>query len=360
MAGHMCDGPECYLVHAGKHWATSGALNTKLLLLYIHPVHILSVDLRSHTTGFRYKLASTPVQRPGLQHSNTMNGTGEATTPYVTYNVLWLCSTNGMNEATEGRIEIVSVLNTMDVGASSEAVGGNHRTEARHEDLISFTADGSAETSDTTSNASEVSSTQDITCIAKLTWGSWKATFLGSYNPPNASYRSNKGALFDFNIRATNEWMDIGLKGLTITRLGIDCPQRDDRGHEILVLHMVWKQSTLEPRTAMLFAKRELGEASLGFSEGEFRELGIPRNSFSNRLLRQRDVQTSSTKPDYRQCHKGSTTGKVRCGGRTGYIDGARGASRGNRRGNARGRVKPVKKPSHGMTWHAWEQKRTV
>ena len=350
----MCDRPECYLVHAGKHWATSGALNTKLLL-YIQPVHMLSVDLGSHTAGFQYNTILTPVQRLGLQHSaNTMNGPGEATETYVTYNILWLCSTNGMNEATEGRIEIVSVLNKVDIEASSKAAGGNRGAEARHEDLINFTTDGSAETSDVTSTTNEASSTLEILCFAKLTWGSWEATFLGSYDPSNESYRSNKGARFDFNIRAMNKWMDIGLKGHRITRLGIDCPQRDDGGHEILVVHIVWEQSKLESRTARLFAKRNLGEASLELSEGELRELGIPRNNSSNRLLRQPDVPTASSKPDYRACHNEDATGRDQRVGRTGYSGGARGASRGNPRGNARGRIRPTKKPSHGMTWQTW------
>ena len=52
MAGHMCDRSECYLVHAGKDWVISGAVNTKLPLFYLHSVHIPSVDLgTSHTAG---------------------------------------------------------------------------------------------------------------------------------------------------------------------------------------------------------------------------------------------------------------------------------------------------------------------
>ena len=259
-----------------------------------------------------------------------------------------------MNEATEGRIEIVSVLSKMEMEASSKAVGGSRGAEARREDLINLTTDGSAETSNVMSITNEASSTLDILCFAKLTWGSWEATFLGSYNPSGDSYRSSKGARFDFNIRAMNKWMDIGLRGHRITRLGIDCPQRDDGGHEILVVHMVWEQSKLESRTARLFAKRDLGEASLVFSEGEFRELGIPRNNSSNRLLKQPGVPTASSKPGYRVCHNENTTGRDQRVGRTGYSGGARGASRGNPRGKARGRARPTKKPSHGMTWQTW------
>ena len=283
-----------------------------------------------------------------------MNGPGEATATNVTYNILWLCSTNGMNEATEGRIEIASAPNGREVGGSSKAVGGKNGAGARHEDLITFTTDGFAETSDITSTASEETTTQDIPCIAKLIWGSWEATFYGSYNPSSGSYRSTKGALFDFNFRGMNEWMEMGLKGHTITRLGIDCPQRDDHGHEFLVFHMVWEQSTLESRTARLFAKRELGEASLGFSEGEFRELGIPKNNSSNALLRQPDVPTASSKPDSRERHRENAIRKDGCMGGTGFNDGATGASRGNLRGKTRGQVRPVKKPSHALTWGAW------
>ena len=273
-----------------------------------------------------------------------MDGPGEATTADVTYNILWLCSTNGMNEATEGRIEIHSVANGMRSVGSSKAVGGHHGAEARRKDLMNFTTDEAAETSDITSTTSEESSMLDITCIARLMWGSWEATFYGSYNPPSASYRFNKGALFDFNIRAINECMDIGFKGHTITRLGIDCPQRDDRGYEILVFHMVWEQSTVESRTARLFAKRELGEASLGFSEGEFQELGIPKR-------RQPDVPAASAKPEDGAHHGENNARKDRRVGRMGFSDGARGISRG---GKARGRVRPTKKPSHGLTWHTW------
>lgn len=283
-----------------------------------------------------------------------MNGPGEATTTNVSYNILWLCSTNGMNEATEGHIEIVSVLNEIGIGGSSKAVGGNHGAEARHEDLIFFTTDGSAETSDITSTTSEDSSTQDIPCIAKLTWGSWEATFYGSYNPPSESYRSNKGAHFDFNIRGMNEWMDIGLKGHTITRLGVDCPQRDDHGHEILVFHMTWEQSTLESRTASLFAKRDLGETSLGFSEEEFRELGVPKQNSSSQLMKQPGSCIASSKPDYGGRHGENTARRDRLVGWMGFSDGARGVSRGNLRGEARGRIRRTKKPSHALSWPAW------
>ena len=277
-----------------------------------------------------------------------MNGPGEATPTNVTYNILWVCCTNEMNEATEGRIEIAPVPNGRKIGGSSKAVGVKGGAEARHQDLISFPTDGSAETSDITSITSE-DSIQDIPCSAKLMWGLWEATFDGSYNPSSGSYRSTKGALFDFNFRGMNEWMETGLKGHTITRLGIDCPQRDDHGHEILVFHMVWEQSTLESRAARLFAKRELGEASLGLSGGEFRELGIPKQ-----LLKQPDVPTASPKPDYRERHKEDTAGKDRCVGRTGFNDGARGVNGGNLRGKTRGQVRRTKKPSHALTWGAW------
>ena len=278
-----------------------------------------------------------------------MNGPGEATATNVTYNILWLCSTNGMNEATEGRIEIASVPKGREIGGLSKAVGGKSGAGARHEDLISFTTDGFAETSDITSTTSEESTTQDIPCIAKLIWGSWEATFYGSYNPSSGSYRSTKGALFDFNFRGMNEWMETGLKGHTVTRLGIDCPQRDDHGHEILVFHMVWEQSTLESRTARLYAKRELGDASSGLSGGEFRELGIPKQ-----LLKQPDVPTTSSKPDHGGRQGENSARKDRCVGRTGFSDGARGVSRGNLGGKARGRVMRAKKPSHALTWGAW------
>ena len=283
-----------------------------------------------------------------------MNGPGEATPTNVTYDILWVCCTNGMNEATEGRIEIASVLKGREIGGSSKAIGANRGAEAMHEDLISFTKDGSAETSDITSTTSEESSTQYIPCIAKLMWGSWEATFYGSYDPPSESYRSTKGVLFDFNFRGMNEWMETGLKGHTITQLGIDCPQRDDHGHEILVFHMVWEQSTLESRTARLFAKRELGKASLCLSGGEFRELGIPKQNSSNRLVKQPDSCTASSRPEYGVRDAENTVRKDRRVGRTGFSDGAGGVSRGNLRGKTRGQARRVKKPSHALTWGAW------
>ena len=107
-----------------------------------------------------------------------MNGAGEATTANITYHILWLCSANGMNEATEGRIEISMVPNEMDIGGSSIYVGGTCGSEATQEDLMIFTTDGSAETSAIRSTIGEESA-QDIPCIAELSWGSWEATFYG-------------------------------------------------------------------------------------------------------------------------------------------------------------------------------------
>lgn len=277
-----------------------------------------------------------------------MSGSAEATTTNVTYNILWVCCTNGMNEATRGRIEIASVPMGRKIGASSKAVGGKRGAEARHEDLISFTTDESAETSNITSITSE-DSTEDAPCSAKVFWGSWEATFDGSYNPSSGTYRSTKGALFDFNFRTMNEWMQTGIKGHHLTQLGIDCPQRDDHGHEILVFHMIWEQSTLESRAARLFAKRELGEARLGFSGGEFRELGIPKQ-----LLKQPDVPTAFSKPDHTEQHKADTARRDRRVGRTGLSNGARGIYGGNLGGKTRGQVRRTKKPSHAMTWGAW------
>lgn len=285
-----------------------------------------------------------------------MDGPGEATTADVTYNILWLCSTNGMNEATEGRIEIHLVANEMESGGSSKAVGGNCGAEARHEELMSCTTDAAEETPDITSTTSEESSTQEIPCIAKLTWGSWEATFRGSYHPPSESYRSTKGTLTDFNIRTMNECMEIGFKGHTITHLGIDCPQRDDRGHEILVFHMVWEQSTMESRTATLFAKRKLVEGNLGFSEGEFRELGVPKRNSSSRILRQPDSCTASSKPADGLHHRENDARRDQRMCKAGFMYGAGGVDGGNLRGNGRSRVRPVKKPSHALSWQSWSR----
>ncbi len=260
-----------------------------------------------------------------------MNGPGDATTANVTYHILWLCSANGMDEATEGRIEISMVPNGMDIGGSSIAVGGNYGSETTQQDLMIFTTDGSAMTSAITSTTGE-GSTQDIPCIAELSWGSWEATFYGLYNPHSDSFRSLKGGLRDdFNIRSMNEWMEMGLMGHPITRLGINCPQRDDYGHEILVFNITREQSRLESSTSRLFAKRVIGEASLGFSEGEFRELGISRNNSSNQALKQPNSLTASCQHDYGLRHREKSARTDRRVGRTVSRDGVvfRGVSRG-------------------------------
>ena len=249
----------------------------------------------------------------------------------VNYNILWLCSTNGMNEATEGRIEISFVPHIMRVGGSSTAIGGTCGSEATQEDLMSFSTDGSTETSAIASTTSE-ESTQDIPCIAELSWGSWDATFYGSYNPHSDSFRSLKGSgLDDFNIRSMNEWMEMGLMGHPIIRSGINCPQRDDHGHEILVFEIIWEQSTPESSTSRLLAKRVIGGANLGFSEAECRELGISRNNSSNKILKQPEIGVRRV----------NTARRDRRAGKTVSRDGAvlRGVSRGNLRGKARGQV---------------------
>lgn len=277
-----------------------------------------------------------------------MNGAGEATTANITYHILWLCSANGMNEATEGRIEISMVPNEMDIGGSSIYVGGTCGSEATQEDLMIFTTDGSAETSAIRSTIGEESA-QDIPCIAELSWGSWEATFYGLYHPHSDSFRSLKGGLEDFNIRSINEWMEMGLMGHPITRLGINCPQRDDYGHEILLFNITREQSRLESSTSKLFAKRVIGEASLGFSEGEFRELGISRNNPSNQVLKQPDFLNASSQHDYGVHHRENSARGDRSVGRTVSSDGAvlRGVSRGNLKGKARGRVRRVRVASH-------------
>ena len=262
-----------------------------------------------------------------------MNGPGEATTANFTYDILWLCSANGMNEATEGCIEIFLVPNGMDIGGPSIDVGVTCGSEATQEDLISLTTDRPPKESAITSTAGE-ELTQDIPCIAELSWGSWEATFYGLYNPHSDSFRSLKGGLDDFNIRSMNEWMEMGLAGHPISRLGINCPQRDDYGHEILVFHITREQSRLESSTSRLFAKRVIGEASLGFSEGEFRELGIPRKTSSKQVLKQPDSLTAASRPDYGIRHGENSARRDRRVGRTVSSDVAvhRGVSRGRLR----------------------------
>ncbi len=279
-----------------------------------------------------------------------MNGPGETIAANVTYNILWLCSTNGMNEATEGRIEISSVPNRMAVGGSSIAVGSTCASEVTQEDLMSFTTDESTETSAIVSTTSE-ESTPDIPCIAELSWGSWEATFYGSYNPHSDSFRSLKCGVDDFNIRSMNEWLEMGLMGHPITRLGINCPQRDDHGHEILVFEMTWEQSTLESSTSRMFAKRVIEEASSEFSEGELRELGISRNNSSDQTLKLYDSLTALFQPDI-GVRRVNTARRDRRVGRTGSGDGAvfRGVSRGNLKGKARGLVRRRRVASHARS----------
>ena len=276
-----------------------------------------------------------------------MNGLGEATTANVTYNILWLCSANGMNEATEGHIEISLVPNGMNIGGSSIDVGSNCGSEAT-EDLLTFTTDGSAKTSAITSASSE-ESTRDVPCIAELSWGSWEATFYGLYNPQSDSFRSLNVGLHDFNIRSMNEWMEMGLMGHPISRLGIDCPQRDDYGNEILVFHITLEQSKLESSTSRLFSKRVIGGAGSGFSEGEFRELGISRNYSSNRLSKQPDSLTACSQHDYGVRNRENSARRDRRVGRTVSRDGAvaqRCQQRQNERKGQR-RVRRVRVASH-------------
>ena len=262
-----------------------------------------------------------------------MNGPGDATTASFTHDILWLCSANGMNEATEGRIEISLVPNRMDIGGPSIDIGVTCGSEAMQKDLTSFTTDGSPKKSAITSTTGE-EPTQGIPCIAELSWGSWEATFYGSYNPHSDSFRSLSGGLDDFNIRSMNEWMEMGLTGHPITRLGINCPQRDDYGHEILVFHITREQSRLESSTSRLFAKRVIREATLGLSEDEFRELGIPRRTSSKRVLKQPDSLTGASQPDYGVGHGENSATRDRRVGRTVSSDVAvhRGVSRGRQR----------------------------
>ena len=178
-------------------------------------------------------------------------------------------------------------------------VEGTYGSEATREDFMIFMTGGSANTSATTS-ATGGPSTQDIPCIAELEWGSWEATLYGFYNQHSDSFRSSKGALDDFSLRSMNEWMEMGLMGHSVTRIGIKCPQRDDNGHEILVFYINREQSRLESATSMLFAKRAIGEESLGFSEREFRELGItPWNDTTNYTLKHYDSLIAASQPDH-------------------------------------------------------------
>ena len=229
-----------------------------------------------------------------------MNAPGEATLANVTYNILWVCSANGMNEATEGHIKIHMMPEWMD-GGSPKDIGGICGSEAARQDFMVFTTDGSATSAITSTTGEE--STPDIPCIAELWWGSWEAAFYGFYNPHKDSFRSSKAGLDDFSMRSLNEWMEMGLTGHSVTRLGINCTQRDDNGHEILVCEITREPSRLESSTSRLFAKRVIGNASVGFSEGEFRELGIPRKTTSYHVLRQSNSPTSASQPDYGPHH---------------------------------------------------------
>ena len=164
-------------------------------------------------------------------------------------------------------------------------VEGRYISEATREDFMIFMTNTKITA---TTSATGGPSTQDIPCIAELDWGSWEATLYGFYNPHSDSFRCLKGGLDDFNFRTMNEWMEMGLKGHSVTRIGIKCPQRDDNGHEILVFYIKRELSRLESGTAMLFAKRAIGEESAGFSEREFRELGItPENDTRDHTLKQ-------------------------------------------------------------------------
>ena len=212
-----------------------------------------------------------------------MNTPEEATAATVTYHLLWVCSANGMNEATDGHIKIHMVPEWIDNGGSSIDAEGTYGSEATREDFMIFMTNTSATTS-----AAGGPCTQDVPCIAKLDWGSWEATLYGFYNPHSDSFRCLKGGPDDFSLRSMNEWMEMGLMGHSVTRIGIKCPQRDDNGHEILVFYINREQSRLDSGTAMLFAKRAIGEESLGFSEREFRELGInPRISTRDHTMKQ-------------------------------------------------------------------------
>ena len=224
-----------------------------------------------------------------------MNTPEEPTTASVTYHLLWVCSANGMNEATDGHIKIHMVPEWMDNGGSSMDVEGTYGSEAIREDFKIFMTNTSATTS-----ATGGPSTQDIPCIADLDWGSWEATLYGFYNPHSDSFRCLKGGLDDFNFRSMNEWMEMGLKGHSVTRIGIKCPQRDDNGHEILVFYIKRELSRLESATSMLFAKRATGEESLGFSEREFRELGIdPRINTRDHTLERYHSLIAASQPDH-------------------------------------------------------------
>lgn len=251
----------------------------------------------------------------------------------VTYNILWVCSANGMNEATEGHVKIHMKPEWMDIGGSSPDIGGTCDSEATRQDFMIFTRDGSPKTLAVTSTTFE-ESTQDIPCIAELWWGSWEAAFYGFYNPHSNSFRSSKAGLDDFNMRSMNEWMEMGLMGQSVTRLGISCPQRDDYGHEILVLHITSEPSRLVSTTAKLFAKRVTREGSLDFSEREFQELGISRNTTSSQILNQPDSPAAPSEPNHGASHgENSARGDERVS-RTVSSDGAvhRSVSRGRQR----------------------------
>ena len=253
-----------------------------------------------------------------------MNAPGEATMANVTYRIYWVCSANGMNEATEGHIKIHMMPEWMD-GGSPKDIGGTFGSEAARQDFMVFTTDRSAKTSPITSSNGE-ESTQDIPCIAELWWGSWEAAFYGFYNPHKDSFRSSKAGLDDLSMRSLNEWMEMGLTGHSVTRVGINCTQRDDIGHEILVCEITREPSRLETSASRLFAKRVIGDVSLGFSEGEFRELGISRKT-----------TITAPQPDYGAHHGQNIArgdGRV---GRTVSSDGAvyRDVSRGRQRERA-------------------------
>ena len=224
-----------------------------------------------------------------------MNRPVEATAATVIYHLLWVCSANGMNEATDGHIKIHMVAEWMDNGGLSNAIGGIYGSEATREDFTTFMTDGSAKTS-----ATGGPSNQHIPSIAELDWGSWEATLYGFYNPHSDSFRSVKGGLDDFSLRSMNEWMEMGLMGHSVTQIGIKCPQRDDNGHEILVFYINRAQSRQESFTSMLFAKRVIGEESVGFSEREFRELGInPRINTRDHTMKHYHSLIAASKPDH-------------------------------------------------------------
>ena len=241
-----------------------------------------------------------------------------------------------MNEATDGHIEIHMVPEWMDNGDSSKDIGGTYGSQATREDFMIFMTDGSAKTSAITS-ATDGPSTQDIPCIAALDWGSWEATLYGFYNPHSDSFRSLKCGLDDFSLRSMNEWMEMGLMGHSVTRVGIKCPQRDDNGHEILVFYINREQSRLESATSMLFAKRVIGEGSLGFSERGFRELGItPWNDTSYHTMKHYGSLIAASQPDH-----GVPAGEdsARGDGRVGRTLSSDGVPHGEKSGKGDGRI---------------------